>query len=83
MYNLVFGGLFVVSGLLLVGLTSFLEATTMSGVFKYVGAVLLLSVLGLLMLLETLPMTSALHVREELEKSENDLKKVNKNIPVD
>jgi hypothetical protein len=83
LYNLVFGGLLIISGLLFFGLTGFLEAAAMSGVFKYVGAVLLLSVVGVLMLLEALPMTSALHVRKELEKHENDAEMVSVNISAD
>lgn len=61
-YNLVFGGLLTISGLLLVGLTGFLEAPAISGVFKYVGTAFFISVLGVLMLLEALPIFSALHV---------------------
>lgn len=80
-YNLVFGGFSATAGLLLFGLTGFVEPpTTIASLLKYVGTILFICLVGVLMVIEAFPLFSASKVGKELKKFTDNSKNKNNGI---
>ena len=73
LYNFLVGGFLIISSIFSFAVIGFIEIETISALFKYIGVMIFIGLVGFFMLIEALPVISAIHVRKTLKNSNDHL----------